>query len=322
VGTETDGSIVSPSSINGIVGLKPTVGLISRSGVIPISHSQDTAGPMTRTVRDAAVLLGALAGEDPEDPATAASRGRAADYLKALDPKALRGARIGVVRHYFGFHREVDAVIEAALDVLKKEGAVLVDPAKIETLGKFEQDETTVLFYELKADMKAYLDRRGAGARVRTLKDIIDFNESHRREEMPYFGQEAFLLAEAKGPLSSPEYLEALKKCVRLSRAEGIDAAMDRDKLDALVAPTESAAWVTDLINGDHFIGGSSTAAAVAGYPSVTVPAGFVFGLPVGMSFFGRAWSEATLLGLAFAFEQASKIRRRPAFLPTADLKG
>ena len=321
VGTETDGSIVSPSSVNGIVGIKPTVGLVSRTGIIPISHTQDTAGPMARTVRDAAILLGALAGSDGVDAATAASKGRiATDYTRGLDENALRGARIGVVRKYFGFLDKVDVVINAALDVLKAAGAVLVDPADIETIGKFDDTENTVLLYELKADMSAYLARLGADAPVHSLKEIIEFNDKHRSTEMPYFAQETFLKAEAKGPLTSKEYTDALEADIRLSRKEGIDAVMEKFNLDALVAPTDGPAWLTDLIDGDHYIGGSSTAAAVAGYPSVTVPAGFVFGLPVGISFFGRAWSEATLIRLAYAYEQATHHRRPPQFLPTADL--
>lgn len=321
VGTETDGSIVSPSSVNGIVGIKPTVGLISRTGVIPISHSQDTPGPMARTVRDAAILLGAMTGRDPKDNATAASQGTGVpDFTTALDPNGLKGARIGVVRKYFGFLPAVDAVMEGALDLLKRQGAVLVDPANIETLGKFDEAEFTVLLYELKADMNAYLARLGPGAQVRTLKDIIAYNERNRKIEMPHFGQETFLKAEAKGPLTTKEYVNALAGCRRLSRKEGIDATMKKHRLDALVAPTDAPGWMTDLIDGDHYLGGSSTAAAVAGYPSVTVPAGFVFGMPVGISFFGRAWSEAGLIKLAFAYEQASQARNPPRFLPTADV--
>jgi amidase len=321
VGTETDGSIVSPSSINGIVGIKPTVGLVSRTGVVPISHSQDTAGPMARTVRDAAILLGALAGKDPEDRATTANPAMGPiDYTRHLDPNGLRGARIGVVRKYFGFLDRVDAIMKEVLDSLRAAGAVLVDPADIGAIGKLDEAELTVLLCELKADMKAYLTRLGPDAPVRTLKDIIDFNDRHARTEMPYFGQDLFLKAEGKGPLTGKEYLTALSKNHRLSRTEGIDAVIKKHKLDALVAPTDGPAWMTDLVCGDHFLGGSSNLAAVAGYPSVTVPAGFVFGLPVGVSFFGRAWSEATLLKLAYSFEQTTRHRKAPGYKPTADL--
>jgi amidase len=324
VGTETDGSIVSPSSINGIVGIKPTIGLISRSGIIPISHTQDTAGPMARNVRDAAILLSAMAARNDELNASEAKGRRpvpaGVDYTQHLNPEGLKGRRIGIVRKYFGFHRDVDRVISAALDVLKAQGAILVDPADIATLGRFDDAELTVLLYELKADLNRYLSTLGSNAPAHSLKDIIDFNERNFEKEMPYFGQELFLKAEAKGPLSSREYLEALLKCGRLARKQGIDAVMDKHKLDALVAPTDSPAWMTDLINGDHFLGGSSTAAAVAGYPSITVPAGFVHGLPVGISFFGRAWSESMLLQLAYAFEQATRHRNPPAFLPTTNM--
>jgi amidase len=321
VGTETDGSIVSPSSINGIVGIKPTVGLISRTGVIPISHTQDTPGPMARTVRDAAIVLGVLAGIDAEDKATGDSRGKSStDYTQYLEANGLEGARIGVVRKYFGFHAGVDKVINDALNVLKQQGAVLVDPADIPTIGKFDDAELNVLMYELKADLNAYFARLGAGAPIHSLKELIEYNERNAKSEMPYFGQELFLKAEAKGPLTSKEYIDALKLCRRMSRKEGIDATMKKFKLDALVAPTDSPAWLTDLIDSDHFLGGSSTIAAVAGYPSITVPAGFVFGLPIGISFFGRAWSEPTLLKFAYAFEQATHSRKPPRFLLTAEV--
>jgi amidase len=322
IGTETDGSIVCPSSANGTVGIKPTVGLTSRAGIIPISHSQDGAGPMTRTVRDAAILLGALTGVDPDDPATAASAGKShTDYTPFLDAKGLQGARIGVVRKYFGFHDAVDRLLDAALEAMKQQGAVLVDPADIESFGKLDEAELLVLTYELKADLNAYLAGLEPGAPVHTLKDIIEFNEKNREKEMPYFGQDLFLKAEAKGPLTSKEYMEAREKNRRLARQEGIDALMDKFRLDALVAPTGGPAWLTDMIDGDHFLGGSSTAAAVAGYPNINVPAGCVFGLPVGISFFGRAWSEPTLIKLAYAFEQATKFRKPPRFLPQAELK-
>jgi amidase len=318
IGTETDGSIVCPSSSNGLAGIKPTVGLISRNGIIPISHTQDGAGPMCRTVRDAAILLGVLTGVDPAHPATAASAGKSyTDYTQFCDPNGLKGARIGVARKYFGFSDAVDALMEQSLDVMKKQGATLVDPADIETLGKFDESELLVFMYELKADLNAYLARLGPNAPVRTLKDIIDFNERNRPKEMPYFGQDLFTKAEAKGPLTEKAYLEAIEKNRQLARTEGIDATMDKYHLDAIVAPTGGPAWLTDLVNGDHFAGGSSNAAAVAGYPNINVTAGAISGLPVGISFFGRAWSEPTLIRLAFSFEQATKARRAPRFLAT-----
>jgi amidase len=318
IGTETDGSIVCPSSSNGLAGIKPTVGLVSRSGIIPISHSQDGAGPMCRSVRDAAILLGALTGVDAQDPATAASAGKSqTDYAQFCDANGLKGARIGVARKYFGFSDAVDALMEQALDGIKKQGATLVDPADIETLGKFDESELLVFMYELKADLNAYLARLGPSAPVRTLKDIIDFNERNRQKEMPYFGQDLFLKAEAKGPLTEKAYVDALDKNHQLARIEGIDATMDKYRLDAIVAPTGGPAWLTDLVNGDHVAGGSSNAAAVAGYPNINVTAGFISGLPVGISFFGRAWSEPTLIRLAFAFEQTTKARQGPRFLST-----
>ncbi|HSD27353.1 MAG TPA: amidase, partial [Vicinamibacteria bacterium] len=319
IGTETDGSIVCPSNANGIVGLKPTVGLVSRAGIIPISHSQDTAGPMTRTVRDAAIVLAAIAGADPNDEATASGRFRAS-YLDALDEAGLRGARIGVFRKAFGFHRDVDRMLEGSLSAMRAAGAVLVDPADIPHAEEYGDDELTVLLYELKVGINAYLATRGPSCPVKSLADVIAFNEAHAKEEMPYFGQDLFVKSEAKGPLTEKEYRDALAKCQRLSRAEGIDAIMDKEKLDAIVAPTGGPAWLTDHVTGDHFGGGSSTPPAVAGYPAITVPAGLVFGLPIGLTFLGRAWSEATLLKLAYAFERASRARRPPKYLPTADL--
>ena len=292
VGTETDGSVVCPSSANGLVGIKPTLGLISRTGIIPIAHSQDTAGPMARTVRDAAILLNALAGPDPRDSATAASAGKAApDYTSFLDPRGLRGARIGVARKYFGFSDAVDRLMNDLIEEMKRQGAEMIDPADLPTHGKFNETEFTVLLYELKADLNAYLaGRPGAPG---SLKDLIDFNDRNRDKEMPYFGQDVFIKAEAKGPLSNKEYIDALEANHRLSQKEGIDAVMDKHQLDAIMVPTAGPAWPTDWVNGDSSAGtGSSNAAAVAGYPNITVPAGFIFGLPVGVSFFGRAMAR------------------------------
>jgi len=318
VGTETDGSVVCPASANGIVGLKPTVGLVSRSGIIPISHSQDTAGPMARTVRDVAVLLGVMAGVDPKDASTAASRGKGqVDYTKFLDSDGLKGARLGVVRKYFGFNDAVDNLMGKLITTMKEAGAEIVDPADFPTIGKFDDSEATVLLYEFKADLAAYFARLGPNAPMKSLKDVIDFNERNRDKEMPYFGQDTFLKSEQKGPLTSKEYLDALAKGHRLSRTQGIDYVMNKFKLDALVAPTGGPAWLTDLITGDHFGGGSSSAAAVAGYPNINVPAGFISELPVGISFFGRAWSEPTLLKIAYGFEQLTKARQKPLFLST-----
>jgi amidase len=321
LGTETDGSIVCPSSVNGMVGIKPTVGLVSRAGIIPIAHSQDTAGPMARTVTDAAILLGALSGVDADDPASEASRGKAfADYTKFLDPNGLRASRIGVVRKFFGISEAVDSLMNQALEEMKRQGAVIVDPVELGTSDQLGDSELLVLLYELKADLNSYLAALAPGAPVHTLQDIIEFNERNRKKEMPYFGQDLFIKAEAKGSLTEKEYLDALEKNHRLTQKEGIDAVMEKFQLDALVAPTSGPAWLTDLVDGDHDTGGSSTPAAVAGYPNINVPAGFVFGLPVGISFFGKAYSEPTLLKLAYAFEQATRHRRAPQFLPTANL--
>jgi amidase len=321
VGTETDGSVVCPSSANGLAGMKPTLGLISRSGIIPIAHSQDTSGPMARTVRDVAILLSAMAGPDPEDAVTAASAGKLQpDYTKFLDPNGLKGARIGVVRKYFGFNDAVDQLMNTLIDEMKRAGADITDPADIPTLGKFDDTELLVLLYELKADLAAYLARLGESAQVKSLKDVIDFNEKHIAKEMPYFSQDLFIKSEEKGPLTTKEYVDALANNHKQTRADGIDFVMDKYKLDALVAPTGGPAWLTDLINGDHSAGGSSNAAAVAGYPNINVTAGNLYGLPVGISFFGRAWSEPTLLKIAYAFEQLTKARQKPLFLPSIPL--
>ncbi|MDQ3244377.1 MAG: amidase [Gemmatimonadota bacterium] len=319
IGTETDGSIVCPASANAIVGLKPTLGLVSRSGIIPIAHSQDTAGPMTRTVADAAILLGALAGADPLDSATKNARSRGApDYTRFLDVNGLRGARIGVARaKFFGYSDAADALVNEAINVMGRRGAVIVDPADIPNAGQYGDTEFEVLLYEFKADLNSYLASLGPKAPVKSLAQVIQFNERNKDREMPWFGQELLLMAEKKGGLTSSKYRAALAKNRRLSRTEGIDAVMRRHRLDAIVAPTGSPPWPTDLVNGDHFTGGSSTPAAVAGYPNITVPAGFTRGLPVGVSFIGRAWSEPVLIRLAYAFEQATRHRRPPRFVPT-----
>ncbi len=318
IGTETNGSIMCPSSINGIVGIKPTVGLIGRSGIIPISHTQDTAGPMTRTVADAAVLLGALTGVDSRDEATQSSQGRSfTDYAQFLDPNGLRGARIGVVRSSWHRQPNVSQLAESAIAAMKHAGAEIIDPADLPGRGEFGNATFEVLLYEFKDGLNRYLS--SSAAPVKTLADLIEFNEKNADKEMPYFGQETFLLAEAKGPLTEKAYQTALATCRRLSRQEGIDKVMDEHNLDALLAPTGGPAWFTDLANGDHSTGGSSTPAAVSGYPNITVPMGFVFGLPVGISFFGRAWSEPTLIKIAYAFEQMTKHRKPPRFQPTAD---
>ncbi len=318
VGTETDGSIICPSSICGLVGIKPTVGLVSRSGIIPISATQDTAGPMTRTVADAAALLTVLAGLDERDESTKAAEGkRSPDYTSFLDVKSLRGARIGVARNMAGFHPLVDAAFDAAIGALAKSGAVIVDPADVPTVGKYDEAETEVLLYEFKDGINSYLRSRGSTAKVKTLDDLIAFNKENAAKEMPWFGQEQFERAQAKGLLTDTKYRDALSTCRTLSRAQGIDAVLAKHRLDAIVAPSNAPAWPTDHLNGDHFTGGNTSVAAVAGYPSITVPMGFVVEAPVGLSFIGGAWTEGKLIGMAYAFEQATRARRAPQFLPT-----
>lgn len=362
VGTETDGSIVSPAGHCALVGIKPTVGLLSRSGIVPIAHSQDTAGPLARTVADAAILLGAMAAggrPDPGDPATAAARGHGlSDYTPFLRADGLKGARLGVARAHLFEPAASAPLIEEAIAEMRRQGAVIVDPADIVTAGQLEHPELEVLLYEFKADLDAYLadlsagaaradsatgatagakalggpgltgaaaaaagaGQRLAGAPVRSLAELIAFNERHRTAEMPFFGQELLERAQAKGTLADPAYRKALARCRLLARRRGIDATLARHRLDAIVAPTGGTPWLIDLVNGDAASGGSSTPAAVAGYPSITVPAGQVFGLPVGLSFIGAAWSEPTLIRLAYAFEQATRHRRPPRFQPTAEL--
>lgn len=320
IGTETDGSILCPSSMCGLVGLKPTVGLVSRRGIIPISSTQDTAGPMCRTVADAAILLQAIAGTDLLDPATAASAGKVADYAKALDANGLAGARLGVVRKFFGWHPEIDRQMAAVLDLLRQLGAVLVDPVEIPHLGEYDQSEFEIMLYEFKHGLNAYLAALPAAAGApRTLAELIEWNRQHAAQSMPWFGQEILELAEAKGPLTDEAYRKALETSLRLSRAEGLDAALATHKLDALVSPTMGPAYLTDWLNGDHFSGSGTSPSAVAGYPHITVPAGQVHGLPWGLSFMGAAWSEAKLIRFAHGFEQASRSRRPPRFLATVD---
>ena len=312
VGTETDGSIICPSHTNGIVGIKPTLGLISRAGIVPIAHSQDTAGPMARTVADAAILLDALA-EPWSGERGAESEGT---YTRFLNRAGLRGARIGVARNFCGFNPRVDAVFEASLAALRDAGAVIIDPANIETARQIDEPEYEVLLYEFKADLNAYLAGLGPEAPVHSLADVIAYNVANRDRVMPYFGQEHMLMAAQpeRGPLTDDKYLQALADCRRLARDEGIDATLAKHQLDAIVAPSGGPAWLTDYVNGDHYVGGSSTPAAVAGYPSITVPAGYVCGLPVGLSFIGPAWSEPALICFAYAFEQMTQVRRAPEF--------
>ncbi|CAN5597906.1 amidase [soil metagenome] len=319
LGTETDGSIVCPASATGIVGIKPTVGLTSRAGVVPISHSQDTVGPMCRTVADAAVVLGAMTGVDPRDPATLDSRGRHhRDYSQFLDPDGLHGARIGVARNLTGFSPETDEIFEAAVTAIRDAGATVVDPANLDSAAELDASgaEFEVLLYEFKTDIRRYLATRSAGS-PRTLKDLIEFNEAHAGRELRWFGQEIFELAQAKGPLTDPAYRQALRTGRRLARAEGLDKVLGEHNLNAIVAPTGSPAWPTDLVNGDHFLGGSSSVAAVAGYPLISVPAGFAFGLPVGITFMGAAFAEPTLIRVASGFEAATGVRRAPDYQPT-----
>lgn len=319
VGTETDGSIVCPSSANALVGIKPTVGLVSRTGIVPISHSQDTAGPMARTVADAALLLDALSGSDERDAASAAAREHRVGYAKTLSANALRGARIGVVRKLAGFNADVDRAFDRSIAALKAAGAVVIDPVELPNQGKYDDDENIVLQYEFKTDLNAYLAQLSPQVRTRSLADLIAFDRGNEMREMQWFAQEIFEKSQARGTLADQAYKDALARSKALAGPQGIDAALQKDKLDALIAPTGGPAWVTDIVNGDHFGGGSSSPAAVSGYPAVTVPMGFVHGLPVGITFFGTAWSDAKLIGYARAFEQATHERKAPGFVAHID---
>jgi amidase len=321
IGTETDGSIVSPSQINGIVGIKPTIGLVSRSGIIPLSHSQDTAGPMARTVADAELLLAAIMGVDPEDSATVESRGKLrAAASSAVGRPGLRGVRLGVARKFFEKNAPLDRLLTHYVDLLKREGAEIIDPADLPNHGAWNDPEMHVLQYDFKADLNAYLTKLPPSMPARSLKDLIAFNQKNREREMPWFDQELFEQSEARGPLTDKKYLDARKDCLRVTRNEGIDAVMDKHKLDAIVTLTGGPAWLIDMVNGDSDSGSCSSPAAIAGYPHVTVPAGFYRGLPMSMSFFGRAWSDMDLISMARGFEAATKARRKPAFAATAEI--
>ncbi|MHB1058167.1 MAG: amidase [Rhodanobacter sp.] len=322
IGSETDGSIICPAAMNGIVGIKPTLGLVSRSGIVPISHSQDTAGPMARSVADAAALLSVIAGSDPRDPATTEADRHATDYTKFLDPNGLKGKRIGVVRQLAGAEPNADRVLEQSIALMKAQGAIIVDPVKLPHLAELGEPEITVLLYDFKHDINAYLAGR-TGLEVKTLADLIAFNKAHAAEEMAWFGQELFEQAEKKGSLGDKAYTDALAKAKRLSGPEGIDAALKAQRLDALLAPSWGPAFMTDPVLGDHIVsgdptvGGVSQPAAVAGYPSITVPAGFAHGLPVGIVLFGAKWSEPALISIAYGFEQHAKAWQPPRFLDT-----
>jgi amidase len=322
IGTETDGSIICPAASNGIVGIKPTLGLVSRSGIVPIAHSQDTAGPMARSVADAAALLGVIAGSDPRDPATAEADRHATDYTRFLDPNGLKGKRIGVVRQLAGAEPNADRVLEQAIALMKAQGAIIVDPVTVPHLADLGEPEMTVLLYEFKHDINAYLATR-PNLKVKTLADLIAFDKAHAAQEMPWFGQELFEQAQAKGPLTEKKYRDALARAKRLAGPEGIDAALAKDHLDALLAPSWGPAFMTDPVLGDHIVsgdptvGGASQPAAVAGYPSITVPAGFAHDLPVGIVLFGAKWSEPTLISIAYGFEQHARAWQPPRFLAT-----
>ena len=319
IGTETNGSIVCPSGVNGVVGIKPTLGMWSRRGIIPIAHSQDTAGPMARTVKDAAILLGALAEFDAKDSETHIEKGEIfSDYTRFLDKDGLAGKRIGIASEMIGFNSKVDVLFKQAVEVMKSKGAEIVEEVKFENRRKWGSPSYQVLLYEFKADLNKYLQEHG-NAPVKSMEEIIEFNKKNADQEMPWFDQEIFELAQAKGDLSTKEYLAALKDSKKFAGVEGIDAVMEKHNLDAIIAQTNGPAWTIDWINGDHFSGGSSSPAAISGYPNITIPMGFVQGLPVGISFFGKAWTEPKLLKIAYAFEQATKHRAAPGFMKTME---
>jgi len=321
IGTETNGSIVCPSNANGVVGIKPTVGLVSRSRIIPISHTQDTAGPMARTVQDAAMVLGCITGVDPADPATTASEGNAhADYTPFLDPDGLNGARIGVATQYAEGHEAVEALLAEALEVMRGAGATVIEIPTVDAWRQMGRPSGQLMRYEFKANLNAYLSGLGPDAPVKSLEEIIAFNEANADREMPWFQQEIFIQCQEMGPLTDSAYTDALAEAMRLSREEGIDAVMEEHELDAIVAPTGSPAWTTDVINGDRFLMSSSSPAAISGYPNISVPMGFFTELPVNISIWGRAWSEPQLLRIAFAYEQLTRHRRKPKFIPALDL--
>ena len=321
IGTETDGSIICPSNSNSIVGIKPSIGLVSRRGIIPISHNQDTAGPMARTVEDVAIMLTVLVSADPEDLFSIMNSNEIpADYTKFLDVNGLQDARIGVARNFFGRNGHVDKIMENAISIMKSKGSIIIDPTDITSVDNLSEPEYLVLLYDFRHDLNEFLSEFVPDGFPQTLEDLIEFNDQNKEKVMPYFGQEIFMMADEKGSISSEEYKTALKKCHRLAREEGIDKVMKENQLDAIIAPSGGPAWYSDYINGDHSTGGSSSPAAVAGYPNITVPAGYVFGLPVGISFFSKRFQEPTLLKLAYSFEQASRVRQPPKFLTTIKL--
>ena len=321
IGTETDGSIICPSQINSIVGIKPSIGLVSRTGIIPISHNQDTAGPMARTVEDAAIILSAIVGVDAEDLSSIKNNFEIpSDYTEYLDTDGLLGARIGVARNFFGRNEYVDQLMESSIRKMKEVGATIIDPTDITIMNDLNEPEYNVLLYDFKHDMNEFLRKNVPDDFPQTLNELIQFNNQNKEKIMPYFGQEIFKMSEEKGTLSDEEYKTALEKCQKLSREDGIDKVIQENQLDAIIAPSGGPAWLIDYINGDHSTGGSSSPSAVSGYSNITVPAGYIFGLPVGISFIGGLFQEPVLLKLAYAFEQATKVRKPPKFQKTINI--